>query len=216
MVIEKIVGFFENFINSFPEEYKVLAVLSLYTFFIVGYTVFIWKFYRFLSSKDILHLNLNQYNYSKHPKLEKFLVVCLYIIEYMVILPFLVLFWFSILSIFLLLLSETGDIQQILMISAAIIAAVRVTAYIQEDLSKEIAKILPFTVLAMFIMKADLFDATKLFKSIIEIPQLFSHIFMFIVFIFFIEFVLRIVYLGVQVFVSEEERVEEVEDGKKG
>lgn len=155
-----------------------------------------------------MQLNLNQYNHSKYPVLEKILAVVLYVIEYLVILPFLVLFWFAILAIFLLLLSRAGSVEQILIISAAIIAAIRVTSYVSQDLSKDLAKILPFTVLAMFIISADLFDLDLLLSRIVEIPSLFTHIFTFIIFIFAIEFILRIIYLIALFFISEEDRQE--------
>jgi len=209
MVLETIVNFAQGIVNGIPEPYRSLFVILMYTLFIVFYAVFIWKFYKFLSSKDILQLNLDQYNHSGHPILEKILAVVLYTIEYMVILPFLVLFWFAILSMFLLVLSSAEDVQQILMIAAAIIAAIRITAYIAEDLSKDVAKILPFTVLAMFILDADLFNSEQILNRILQIPSLFTHILMFVVFIFVVEFILRMVYLIAQFFSSEEERVEE-------
>ena len=209
MVLETIIDFAQGIINSISEPYKSLFVILMYTLFIVIYAVFIWKFYKFLSSKDILQLNLNQYNHSIHPVLEKIFVVVLYTIEYMVILPFLVLFWFAILSMFLLLLSYSESVQQILMISAAIIASIRVTAYISEDLSKDVAKILPFTILAMFILDTNLFNSEQILERVLQIPSLFTHVLMFIIFIFVIEFVLRMVYLVAQFFSSEEERAEE-------
>lgn len=206
MVLEYFTEVTQGMFNSVPEEYRGVFVLLLYTIFIVVYAVFIWKFYKFLSSKDIINLNLMQYNYSKHPILEKFFAIVLYTIEYLIILPFLVLFWFAILSIFLLLLSESESVNQILIISTAIIAAIRITSYISEDLSKDLAKILPFTVLGLFIINSDLFNLERLLGRILEIPSLFTNIFMFIIFIFVIEFVLRIVYLIAEFFRSEEER----------
>ncbi len=188
--------------SSIPAEYKILVSLFLYTFFIVIYAVFIWKFYKFLASREVIELNLKQYNNSKRPALEKIFAVMLYTVEYMIILPFLVLFWFAILSLFLLVLSESGDASQILMIAAAIIVSTRVTAYISEDLSKDIAKILPFTVLAMFILNPNFFNLEGLFEKIIQIPEIFNHILMFVVFIFIIEFVLRGLYSIVELFQS--------------
>ena len=205
MVIEFIIGIFENMISFVPEEYRFLVSFGLYTIFIVLYSIFIWKFYKFLSSRDIIGLNLRQYNRSSHPGLEKFFATLLYIIEYMVILPFLVLFWFTILSLFLILLSESESVMQILMISAAIIASIRITCYINQDLSKDIAKILPFTVLAMFIIGADFFNLDKLIARFSEIPQLIDHIFIFIVILFVIEFVFRIIYSIIKLFQSSEE-----------
>ena len=208
-MIDWVSEFFQGMVNAVPEGYRILAVLFLYTLFIALYSVFIWKFYKFLACKEIIQLNLSQYNYSKHPFLEKFFAGVLYTIEYLIILPFLVLFWFAILSMFLLLLSESKDAQQILLIAAAIIASTRIASYISEDLSKDIAKILPFTVLAMFLLNVDFLDIEGFFEKVSQIPALFNHVLMFIVFIFGIEFILRMVYLSAQFFISEEERVEE-------
>src|SRR3989344_1221995 len=181
----------DSIADFIPQEYQVLFNLSAYTLLIVLYSIFIWKFYKFLASKEIIHLNLKQYNYSNNPFLEKLFAVGLYTIEYLIILPFLVLFWFAILSSFLMVLSESENALQILLISAAIIASTRITAYINEDLSREIAKVFPFTILVMFIIDPNFFDLTDLFEKISQIPEFLNNITIFIVFIFAIEFVLR-------------------------
>ncbi len=183
------------FSNSISEEQKIIFNIIVYTLLILIYCILVWKFYGFLASRDIMQLNLNQYNYSEHPALEKVAAVILYIIEYLVILPFLIVFWFSIFSILLLVLSKSQNTLQILLISAAIIASIRITSYINEDLSKDIAKILPFTVLAQLILIYDLIDFNTILSKIIEIPNLFSNIIIFIIFIFVVEFIFRISYL---------------------
>lgn len=205
MVLEFIGNLLTNIMNAVPEDYRGLVNLGFYTIFIAIYAIFIWKFYKFLASREILALNLRQYNHSEHPGIEKFLAVVLFTIEYIVILPFLVLFWFTILSLFLLLLSnaETST-HQILLVSAAIIASTRITSYIGEDLAKDLAKILPFTVLATFLLNPLFFDASNLINKFSQIPSLFNNIIFFIVFIFGIEFILRGVYSIAQIFSSNE------------
>ncbi len=202
MVIEFIAEILQGIINSVPEQYRILINLGFYTIFIAIYAVFIWKFYKFLASREILELNLKQYNYAKYPGLEKFFAVILFSIEYIVILPFLVLFWFTILSLFLLLLSEAGP-EQILLVSAAIIASTRITAYIGEDLSKDLAKILPFTVLSTFLLNPRFFSTIDFIQKLSQIPSLFDNILMFIIFIFGIEYILRAIYSLAQLFYSE-------------
>lgn len=184
-----------NFSNSISGDQKIVFNIVIYTLLILVYCIFVWKFYGFLASRDIIKLNLNQYNYSEHPVLEKVAAVILYIIEYLVILPFLIVFWFSIFSILLLVLSKSQNTLQILLISAAIIASIRITSYINEDLSKDIAKILPFTVLAQLILIYDLIDSNTILNKIITIPNLFNNIIIFIIFIFAVEFIFRISYL---------------------
>src|SRR3989344_1832016 len=63
----------------------VLAVISL----------FIYKFYNSISKRNLIELNLRQYNYSSHPIASKFFAILLYLLEYMVIMPFLILLWFA-------------------------------------------------------------------------------------------------------------------------
>ena len=205
MAEDQIVDVLQGVSNVFPDDQKVLFSLVVYTILILMYSIFIWKFYRFLASRDIIQLNLSQYNYSNHPVLEKFAAVGLYALEYLIILPFLVFFWFAILSIFLLVLSESQNTLQILLISAAIIASTRVTSYISEDLSKDIAKILPFTILASFILGTSFFDSAIVIKKISEIPTLFENIITFVVFIFIIEFVFRILYSIYQLVTSKDD-----------
>jgi hypothetical protein len=208
MIFDFAIEFFKNLVNSVPADQRILVTLGIYTFFIVIYSIFIWKFYRFLASREVIQLNLKQYNKSKHPVIEKVFAVFLFTIEYLIILPFLVLFWFVILSLFLLLISESNDVSQILLISSAIIASTRITAYIGEDLSKDIAKILPFTILSAFLLGHSVFDAAGIFEKMMQIPSLFNHIVMFLAFIFVIEFVLRSLFSIVELFYSGEKTKE--------
>jgi len=200
-ITDTIANIISSLVNSVPENYKILITLFIYTFSIAVYGLFIWKFYKFIASKDIIQINLSQYNYSKHPFLEKFLAVVLYTIEYLILLPFLVIFWFIVLSLFLLILSDQAA-QQILLVSTAIISSTRITAYISEDLSKDIAKILPFTVLALFMLGEKFFDMNVLIARIQEIPLLFENVLLFLIFIFLVEFVLRGLYSFSQLFSS--------------
>ena len=204
------IGILQETLNIFPDDQKVLFSLIVYTILILMYSIFIWKFYRFLASRDIIQLNLSQYNYSSHPVIEKFAAVGLYALEYLIILPFLVFFWFSIFSIFLLVLSESQNTLQILLISAAIIASTRITSYISEDLSKDLAKILPFTILAAFILGSSFFNVEGVMIKISQIPSLFDNIITFVVFIFIIEFVFRLLFSVFQFVKSKDENNEEL------
>ena len=212
MVLDLSLGFFQNIVNSIPEDQKIFVSLVIYTFLISIYSIFIWKFYTFLASREIIQLNLKQYNYSNHRILEKVYAIILFTLEYLIILPFLVVFWFAILSVFLLVLSESKNTEQILLISAAIITSTRITSYVNEDLSKEMAKILPFTVLAAFILGSSVINASDILTKISNIPSLFGNILIFLIFIFFIEFIFRCLYSIVELFRSDDEEEEDPEE----
>ena len=187
-----ILGNYQLFLSSLPEIAQ-LAVKSLFSaLLIVLYGVFIWKFYRFIAKKNIIELNLSQYNRYEHPFVEKTVAFFLYLVEYIIILPFMIFVWFSIFTLFLILLTESGDVAQLLLLSAAIIAAVRITAYYSEDLSKDLAKLLPFTLLAAALLNYGFFNLDKVLTQLTLIPSFIQHIAAYFILIIVLEGVLRI------------------------
>ena len=141
-----------GFSEQIPENWIPFVILLIYVIGIAIYAILIWKFYKFLARRNIIELDLRKYNKTEHPTLNKMFASVLFLIEYIIILPLFVFFWFSILSILLLLLSKTQSVDQIVLVSAAIVAATRLTSYLSQDLSKDLAKMFPFTILAVFLL----------------------------------------------------------------
>ena len=190
-IIELYQGFISFLSPTMGEFFNLLVLVLL----IVLYSIFIWKFYRFVSTKNFLGLNLNKYNTSQSPFFTKLLKGAFYFSEYIIILPFLIFFWFSIFTIFLILLSTTPEISQILIISAAVIASIRAVAYYKEDLSREIAKLFPFTLLAIIVLNPNTFSEVQYVEKIAthlnQIPNFFSQIGYYLLFIIILEIILR-------------------------
>ncbi|MFH1585292.1 MAG: hypothetical protein ABIB79_00810 [archaeon] len=179
---------------------------------IVIYSVFIWKFYRFIAHKNIISLNLNKYNKYEHPLLTKLVAGVLYLIEYIIILPFLIFFWFGVFTLFLIFLTEGITVDKILIISVGVIGAIRMTAYIPrygQDLAKDLAKLLPFTMLAIAITKPGFFDVQRILGHFGVLPELFSQIIIYLLFIVLLEIVLRIFDFGFSLLGLEEPREKE-------
>ncbi|MCK4996670.1 hypothetical protein KAS08_00050 [Candidatus Pacearchaeota archaeon] len=102
-------------------------------------------------------------------------------------------FWFGILAIFLLVISEGMSTNAVLLVSAALVAAVRATAHMSENLSQDLAKMLPFTLLSISITTAaGFFDAANLTARISEIPTLFNNVPYYLLFIVGVELVMRV------------------------
>lgn len=179
-VISMLPPFLGNFMNFF-----------LIVFFILVYSIFIWKFHEFISKKNFLGLNLNKYNRAVHPVLDKFLASVLFLIEYLLILPILVFFWFAVLALFLILLTDGISVSTILLISATIVATIRMIAYYRADLAREIAKLFPLTLLAVAITTPGFFDLQRIFLNFSAIPSFFQNIVWYLLFIIIIEFILR-------------------------
>lgn len=183
LLISSLPSFMQNFINLF------LIVLIIFI-----YAIFIWKFYRFISTKNILGLNLNQYNKSQFPFLTKLIAGGFYFLEYIIILPFLIFFWFTIFALFLIFLTEELSINAVLVLSAVIISSIRMTSYIPEygeALAKDLAKLLPFTLLAVSLLSPGFFNFERIIGHLAQLPEFFSQITGYLLFIITIEIILR-------------------------
>jgi hypothetical protein len=202
-----ILEIYDSFLSVLPPGAQNIINLFLPVFLVVVYAVFIWKFYRFISTKNILGLNLNKYNKTKHPFFEKILAGLLYFVEYILILPFLIFFWFSVFTIFLIFLTENLDVSTLLIVAATIIAAIRVTCYIPkygQNLSGELAKLLPFTLLAVSLLGSNFFDMARIINHLKELPGFFQQIIYYLTFIVGFEILLRFFDFVISLFALEE------------
>lgn len=181
---------YNQFLQTLPSWLQTFLNLFLLSFLIVIYAILIWNFYRWIAKKDILELNLVQYNRLQHPGLAKTLAVLIYFLEYIIILPILIFIWFFVFTLFLMLLTENIEITQLLIISVTIITAIRITSYYKEDLSRELAKLLPLTLLAVAITQG-LINFEKILSQISIIPSFFSSIWIYLLFILTVECLLR-------------------------
>ncbi len=172
-------------------ETGFFLTLILFTGVIVLYSLLIFYFYKFLAKKNIIELNLGSHNKYETGAVFKIVATIFYVLEYVIILPFITFLWFAILSILLVVLSEGLLIEVALLISAALISSVRITSYISEDLSRDLAKMLPLTLLGVALTRPGFFDMSALITRFSEIPMLFSDIFYYLVFIIVVELIMR-------------------------
>lgn len=168
-----------------------LVKLLFLTILIAIYAVFIFYFYTFLAKKNLIELNLNKYNKYEEGTSFKLIAIGLYIIEYIIILPIITFFWFIVLTILIFVLSEGLSFEIVILISAALITSVRVTSYVSENLSIELAKMLPFTLLGVALTKPSFFNFANQIERMQEIPTLFTEILIYLVFIIIIELAMR-------------------------
>jgi len=192
---------------NITDAYAILRPLLLFVAGMVVYSLFIFHFYRFLARKDIFKLDLNQYNTSQHPTLKKIVHVFFYTIEYLILFPLFTFFWFAVLTSLLILLSKNQDIHNIIVVAIALVGAVRVTAYYNEDLSKDLAKMIPFALLGIFLVDISFFSIDSSLAVAKQIPDVFNSLIYYLFFIIVLEFVLRILYSIKILFNPEEEPV---------
>ncbi|MGV8162487.1 MAG: hypothetical protein ACP5N2_04120 [Candidatus Nanoarchaeia archaeon] len=170
---------------------KPLALLAIG---IVIYSIFIFKFYRYLAKRDILMFGWSR-NYSwDEGHMQKIFSILLYTLEYIILVPLIIFFWFLILTIILLFLSNNSA-SQIMLISMAIIAAVRMTAYYNEQLSVDLAKMIPFTLLGFFIIDMNFFSMNLVLTNAQDMFSNIDKLTFYLLFAVLVEFIMRIIQL---------------------
>jgi hypothetical protein len=92
----------------------------------------------------------------------------------------------------ILFITEGYEFVSILSISFAVVIAIRLTAYYSEDLSKDVAKMLPFALLGLFIADPSYFSYAEISAKINSLPEFLYLCIQFIVLIVIIEWILRI------------------------
>jgi len=176
---------------------EALVLFKPLVIFIAGmavYAFFIFKFYKFLAKRDIFSLTFSYYDDSSLAWLKNFMKAIFYVVKYILIFPVIIFIWFAFLSLLLMYLSKAQDIQAVLLSSMALVAVVRIAAYYSEELSKDLAKMLPFALLGIFIIDASFFSLEQSSKLIFQIPTVWKTILYYLLFAIALEFVLRILY----------------------
>ena len=179
---------------SLSEAYLTLKPLIIFILGLAIYTVGAFNLYKFVAKRDIFELNLNKYNTISHPVAFKFFATILYTLEYLIFFPLFLVFWFILFSAMLLAVTKHKDIGTIFFISMALISSIRISSYYKESLSKDIAKLLPFTILGIFLIDTTTFSWNQSLDLIIHMPELLIPISYYLIFSAGLEFILRIGY----------------------
>jgi len=185
------------FVSALPPMIQNFLSLFLLVLLIIIYSIFIWKLYTFIGTKNIFKFDLNKYNKTSHPLLTKITAAGLYLLEYILLIPFIIFFWYAIFTFFLILfVEEAVSINTILFISAIAIASIRMSSYLPrygENLAKELAKILPLSFLAVSVLNPNIFTniVGRLSARFSEISLFFDGIITYLIFIILLEIILR-------------------------
>jgi len=177
----------------FGPTYLELLFFTIGMFF---YAVFVWYFYKKLAKRDIFELNLSKYDLPevKWKGLKKSWSSFLYVLKYWILLPFYVIFWFFVLSIFLFFMAKNVSVRQTALMSIALVATIRITSYFKEELSHDLAKLMPLALLVIFITDPSFFSWDLFLNRLKSLPLLWKDILQFVIFTILLEWALRISY----------------------
>ena len=173
MEIPRSISEIESLLKLIVEEsYPTLGAIIAISI----YSVFVFIFYRALAKRDLITLNLNQYSDSLSGRLKGYSRTMIFVLQYIVVVPILITFWTLVLAIILTLLSPDADHSRNALIATSVVGAVRILSYWTEDLSRDVAKMLPFGVLGVFLVgdaQVQISEIEELFNGLNEIATSF-------------------------------------------
>ena len=172
-----------------------VTVLKPLVGFAVGmafYAIFVFWFYRFLARKDLFELDFVKYEKSRLRLVRSILHLVFYVLKYLIVFPFVAFFWFASLTLLLSFLAKNQTPETILLVSIAVVSAIRITAYYDEDLSRDLAKILPFALLGIFLIDLSYFSLPATLDTLRETVAQWRIMAYYLAFAIALEIVLRI------------------------
>ena len=176
--------------------YDALDLLRPVAVYILGmavYAFFVFKFYRFVASRDIFALDLSKFEESRYKWVRYFLHIVTYVLQYIILFPFFAFFWFAVITLILAFLAKDQSFAQVLLMGLATVGTIRVSAYINEDLSRDLAKMLPFAVLGIFLINTSFFQLEDSLVILKETINFTENILYYLVALIALEFALRLI-----------------------
>ena len=164
-------GLFENPFSFFHTEGKAFEFLL----FVIGtaiYAVFVWYFYRFIARRDMLPKLF--YPVTSGKNVSK-VIIARDIAIYAVVFPVIIFLWFIVLAFFVYFMGVELTFDIAVFVSMSIIATVRIVTYYRDDAAKEIAKLIPYALLAFFLTSGAVYENPNFFteKNFNSIPEKF-------------------------------------------
>lgn len=168
----RVEGFFEDPASHFLTQDGSGITFLLFVIGIAIYALFVWYFYRYISKRDLFPKFFYILEKDEAPSKAK---VAIFATIYFVSFPILIFLWFTVLAFFVYLIGEEMPMFLAIFVSMAIIAVVRILSYYREEASKEIAKMIPYAILAFFLTSAAVYEDPHFFteKDIGSIPLQF-------------------------------------------
>ena len=186
-----------NFLTAFldlNEGMRLLLPVGLYVLGMAVYAVFVFKFYRFIAARDMFGLDLSKNDGANNPVFMDLLHLMWYGAKYLLLFPGFATFWFAVLTLILIVLSKDQALSHILVVSLATVSVIRITAYYNENLSRDLAKILPFAVLGVFLIDSSFFNLNASLQLLYEFNGFWATIAHYMIALVVLEFSLRMVF----------------------
>ncbi len=118
----------------------------------------------------------------------------LYFLKYLFIFPIYSFIWFLIFSFLLFVLSKSRAIEDILFLGIIVVTATRMCAYVSEKLAEDMAKLLPLTLIAIFLIDPKAVTLQTINSSFPIFLQQIPWVVKYLLFIIVVEWLLRLLH----------------------
>lgn len=184
MTIDEYLILAKNFVMD--KQFINLFISTIFLFFA---SLLAWYiYYKQLARKDLFEipkLNLKS-------KFANVLDRIIYFLKYLFIFPIYSFIWFLVFSFLLFVLSKSRPIEDILFLGIIVVAATRIGAYVSEKLAEDMAKLLPLTLIAIFLIDPKAVTLETITSSLPVLLQQIPRVAKYLLFIIAIEWLLRI------------------------
>lgn len=116
----------------------------------------------------------------------------IYFLKYLFIFPVYSFIWFLIFSFLLFVLSKSRPIEDILFLGIIVVASTRIGAYVSEKLAEDMAKLLPLTLIAIFLTDPKAVTVETIQSSFPILLHQIPKVAKYLLFIIVVEWLLRI------------------------
>lgn len=210
-----LLDYFNEIFQNVISESSIYDLIG-FSIGMVIYGIFVYHFYKFLSKRDMFSINIGEkISQAKFKSSGKKVSVAPRVIAFIAtklfIFPFVIFLWFLGYSSFMFMLVQNMPTETIFLVSSGLIVAIRISAYYNEDLSKDIAKLIPFTLLGIFLINPQFYSISDTISRLFEIPSFIIQIASFIILAMIIEFVLSTFYL-IKFRFFQKERVDNIDE----
>jgi len=176
---------------DFWQGLEILRPAAMFAVAVAVYGVLVFNFYRVMSRRVVFVITFEKLKESER-LLSRLAYYLIYVVRYVVVFPIMVYIWFWLLVMMVALLHSHKEPAELLLITMAVLTAVRVTSYYNEGLSADIAKILPYGLMGVFLVSFGSFDLDAYIDLLSRIRDESHAAFYYWVFIVIQELVLRI------------------------
>ena len=184
MTIDEYLILAKNFLLD--KQFLNLFISTIFLFFA---SLLAWYiYYKQLARRDLFEipkLNLKS-------KFANVLDRIIYFLKYLFIFPIYSFIWFLVFSFLLFVLSRSRPIEDILFLGIIVVAATRIGAYVSEKLAEDMAKLLPLTLIAIFLISPEAVTIKTITSSFSILLQQFPRVAKYLLFIIVVEWLLRI------------------------